>query len=67
MRYRRPVLTCGQNGKTGGSACGGVPALSQPILQAQGSYSVGPGLNVAVYDIATRSPQLGNLGVKVPG
>lgn len=52
-----PTLTVGQvgwciaieeDGKTGGSACGGVPTLSQPILQAQGSYSAGSAYETTV-------------------
>lgn len=52
-----PTLTVGQagwcivieeGGKTGGSACGGVPTLSQPILQAQGSYRAGSAYETTV-------------------
>jgi hypothetical protein len=52
-----PTLTVGQvgwcivieeDGKTGGSACGGVPTRSQPILQAQGSYRAGSAYETTV-------------------
>jgi hypothetical protein len=52
-----PTLTVGQvgwcivieeDGRTGGSACGGVPTLSQPILQEQGSYSAGSAYETTV-------------------
>ena len=52
-----PALTVGragwcevieENGRTGGSACGGVPTPSQPMLQTQGSYVAGSAYETTV-------------------
>ncbi|HVA19476.1 MAG TPA: hypothetical protein VMU55_04815 [Solirubrobacteraceae bacterium] len=52
-----PTLTVGQagwcevieeNGRTGGSACGGVPTPSQALLQVQGSYAAGSAYETTV-------------------
>lgn len=70
-----PTLTVGQvgwcivieeEGKTGGSACGGVPTFSQPILQAQGSYSAGSAYETTVVVTDPRVATVLADGIRVP-
>jgi hypothetical protein len=71
-----PMLTVGQvgwceaieeNGRTGGSACGGVPTPSQPLLQVQGSYSAGaPYETVVVVSDPQVAAILANGTLRVP-